>query len=200
MKKTGQANSAKQTGQVRIIGGNFRGRKLPVLLADGLRPTSDRVRETVFNWLQFDVAGRSCLDVFAGTGALGFEALSRGAMPVVMLEKNVRNQQQLLSNQQMLKVEGLSIHPVDALSWLSQASQISFDLIFLDPPFGLNLMEPTLELIFKNGYIQPKAGRLYLEQEKHSAWPSLLVEQGWHCVKEKTTAQVRYGLFCPEAL
>ncbi len=183
---------SKQTGgQIRIIGGDFRGRKLPVLSAEGLRPTSDRVRETLFNWLQFEIPGAVCLDAFAGSGALGLEALSRGAKSVTFIEFNSKGAEQLRQNLQQLKVEKALVMEGDALQQLPLLTQ-KFDGIFLDPPFNQALMRPALALIFQYQLIKPN-GWLYLEQEKAQPWPEL--PEGWKCVREKTTAQVKYGLF-----
>lgn len=191
--KSNHRKQAKNVGEVRIIGGDWRGRKLPVLNAEGLRPTSDRVRETLFNWLQFDIAGADCLDVFSGSGALGFEAASRGAKQVVMLELNSDNARSLSSNRQLLKADNLSVHQVDSLSWLTQAPERAFDVVFVDPPFHQDFVTPTLTLLFSNGYLAEHS-LLYLEQEKAAEWPAL--PEGWRCYREKQTAQVKYGLFC----
>ncbi len=185
-----------QKGQVRIIGGDWRGRKLPVLKAEGLRPTSDRVRETLFNWLQFDIAGARCLDVFAGSGALGFEAASRGAKQVVMLELSTANATSLKSNCQLLKADSIVVHQVDSLTWLSRTSEQAYDAIFLDPPFHKDFMQESLNLLFENGYIGDGT-TIYLEQENDLNWPQLA--SGWVCKKEKKTSQVRFGLFIKEA-
>ena len=180
-------------GQVRIIGGDWRGRKLAVLMAEGLRPTSDRVRETLFNWLQFDVPGARCLDVFAGSGALGFEALSRGAKHVTMLELNSANAKQLKKNLETLKADNAKVEQTDSLNWLAKSATEPFDLIFVDPPFHQGLMQSSIDGLFKNGYVKSEQACLYLEQEKQLDWPRL--PEGWHCSKEKTTSQVRFGLF-----
>jgi len=185
-------SKADSLGEVRIIGGDWRGRKLPVLNAEGLRPTSDRVRETLFNWLQFDVPGATCLDVFAGSGALSFEALSRGAKYAILLELDVANSKQLKQNLQTLKVDNAQVEQTDSLQWLSNQSDSAFDLVFLDPPFHQDLMQKSVDLLFKNGYVNHQAW-LYLEQEKPLDWPSL--PNGWICHREKTTSQVRFGLF-----
>lgn len=178
-------------GAIRIIGGDFRGRKFPVLSAEGLRPSSDRVRETLFNWLQFEIPGALCLDAFAGSGALGLEALSRGAKSVTFVELNSKGVEQLRQNLRQLKVEKAQVIVGDALRQLPQLTQ-KFDGIFLDPPFNKGLMQPALALIFQYQLIDPN-GWLYLEQEKALPWPEL--PQGWKCVREKSTAQVKYGLF-----
>lgn len=179
-------------GEVRIIGGDWRGRKLPVLNAEGLRPTSDRVRETLFNWLQFEISGANCLDVFAGSGALSFEALSRGAKHATLLELDVANSKQLKQNLQTLNVSNASVEQLDSLQWLAQNAKEPFNVVFLDPPFHKDLMQKTVDLLFKNGYLSDQAW-LYLEQEKQLDWPNL--PDGWVCHREKSTSQVRFGLF-----
>ncbi|WP_321325951.1 16S rRNA (guanine(966)-N(2))-methyltransferase RsmD [Thiomicrorhabdus sp.] len=180
------------SGVVRIIGGKFRGRKLPVLDAEGLRPTSDRVKETLFNWLQFEVAGASCLDLFAGSGALSFEAISRGAKQASLLELNTKNAQQLRQNLNMLNISNAKVEQTDSLLWLNKPCEQAYDLVFLDPPFHKEFMQKAIDLLFANGYLNDQSW-LYLEQEKQLDWPSL--PQGWVCHREKTTSQVRFGLF-----
>ncbi|MBE0493188.1 MAG: 16S rRNA (guanine(966)-N(2))-methyltransferase RsmD [Thiomicrospira sp.] len=200
MKKTTQvANQAptKNTrpgGVIRIIGGDWRGRKLPVLDQDGLRPTSDRVRETLFNWLQFEIAGKRCLDVFAGSGALGFEAKSRGAREVLMLEKSEQVARQLTRNSQLLKAHAIKIQTADSLQYLAHNAEQGFDLVFIDPPFNQNLVQPTLDALFKNGWLNHQAW-LYIEQEKQLDWPTL--PSGWQIYREKATAQTRFALWHP---
>ena len=180
------------TGQVRIIGGDCRGRKLTVLNADGLRPTSDRVKETLFNWLQFDVPGAYCLDVFAGTGGLGFEAASRGAKEVKLLELNAANAKKLKDNQALLKLDNTSIMQTDSLEWLQQPAEKAFDIVFLDPPFHQKMMQKSLDLLFANHYLHSNS-ILYIEQEKQLEWPRL--PEGWGIKKSKNTSQVRFAVF-----
>lgn len=184
-------------GEVRIIGGDWRGRKLPVLDAEGLRPTSDRVRETVFNWLQFEIPGGVFLDAFAGSGALGMEALSRGAAGVTFLELAPENQRQLQANLTLLQTHKADVIQTDTLNWLNQPASYAFDGVFLDPPFHQDLMQKTVDLLFANGWLKTEQAWLYIEQEKTLDWPTL--PQGWQCAREKSTAQVRYGLFRFEA-
>lgn len=181
-------------GQVRIIGGDFRGRKLPVIASEGLRPTSDRVRETVFNWLQFDIAGTRCLDLFAGSGALGLEALSRGAAYVQFIESAPAVAKQLSQNLQTLKVpaENATVAQADAIQWLDRPAEKPFSVIFLDPPFHQDFLQTVVEKLFANGFIDDNT-TLYLEQENSQNWPNL--PAGWHCEKQKKTSQVLYGIF-----
>lgn len=182
-------------GEIRIIGGDWRGRKLPVLQSEGLRPTSDRVRETVFNWLQFSVPGASCLDVYAGSGALAFEALSRGAKSAVLLELNPQTAKQLQRNLQTLNANRAVVETTDSLQWLSSQATETFDIVFIDPPFHKDLMQHSVDRLFEHGFISDTTW-LYLEQETQLDWPNL--PQGWHCHREKKTSQVRFGLFCLE--
>lgn len=190
LSKTQQAG----LGEVRLIGGDWRGRKLPVLTAQGLRPTSDRVRETLFNWLQFEIPGAVCLDAFAGSGALGFEALSRGAKHCVFLELAADNARQLGANAERLSTECAEVVQADTLRWLAEPATRAFDVVFLDPPFNQGLLQPAVDLLFNNGWLQTEQAWLYLEQEKSLPWPDL--PPGWVCHREKTTSQVRFGLFC----
>lgn len=180
------------SGEVRIIAGDFRGRKLPVLDIVGLRPTSDRVRETLFNWLQFDVAGATCLDVFAGSGALGFEALSRGAKHVTMLDIDRLNNRNLSQCGALLGLTNLEVVSTNALDYLAQCSTQMFDVVFIDPPFNQQLMQPTVDLLFEQNWVSDQS-LLYLEQEKTASWPNL--PAGWTVVKQKKTSQVSFGLF-----
>lgn len=182
-------------GEVRIIGGEYRGRKLPVITANGLRPTSDRVKETLFNWLQFEVPGARCLDVFSGSGALGFEALSRGAEEVVFLEKASEVANGLFQNIKTLASQSARVEQGDSLTILQKSPENPFDIVFVDPPFHQNLMQATLERLFENEWLAKENAWLYLEQEKTEAWPKL--PEDWICYREKTTSQVRYGLFTP---
>jgi 16S rRNA (guanine966-N2)-methyltransferase len=184
---------AGKMGEVRIIGGDWRGRKLPVRSAEGLRPTSDRVRETLFNWLQFEIPGARCLDVFAGSGALGLEALSRGADKVTLLEWAPANAKQLQANVKTLQAERAQVVQTDSLQWLAQPAEEAFDVVFLDPPFNQGLMQPAIDRLFQNGYVESDRAWLYLEQEKSLAWPSL--PEGWRCFREKSTSEVRFSLW-----
>ncbi len=194
-------NSTTKMGQVRIIGGDWRGRKLPVLSSEGLRPTSDRVRETLFNWLQFEVVGAHCLDLFAGSGALGLEALSRGAKSTTFLELSVPAVKQLQTNLSTLNASNAQVVQGDSFVWLEswpeRGGGEKFAIIFVDPPFYQGLMQKAVDKLFIKGIIlnEPTESPvwLYLEQEKELPWPSL--PEGWVCYREKSTAQVRFGLF-----
>ena len=152
---------------LRIIGGEWRSRQLRFADVPGLRPTPDRVRETLFNWLQGQVPGARCLDLFAGSGALGLEALSRGAGEVVMVEKHPAAAKALRDNIALLGAQQAVLVHDDAFHYLRRLSEVeaeAFDLIFLDPPFRKNLLEPVLEILFAKSLLKP-GGMIYLEQE-----------------------------------
>jgi 16S rRNA (guanine966-N2)-methyltransferase len=130
--------------EVRIIAGQWRRSKLPVAEKPGLRPTPDRVRETLFNWLGADLTGWRCLDAFAGSGALGFEAASRGAASVTLLEADGQLVQSLAATASRLHADAIRVLRADALSWMASAPRASFDIVFVDPPFDAGLSEPAL--------------------------------------------------------
>lgn len=177
-------------GQLRIIGGTCRGRRLPVPEQAGLRPTSERIRETLFNWVAPWLPGARCLDLFAGSGALGFEAASRGAGEVVLLERAPRVARQLRENARVLGVPQVEVICTDALQWLTREAPRPFDLILLDPPFAEHLLGPALALL-NRGWLAPDT-RLYLESARAHDFPPL--PEGWELVREKTAGQVRYAL------
>ena len=181
---------ARGMGRVRIIGGRWRGRWLDAPEHPGLRPTPDRVRETLFNWLQLRIAGARCLDAFAGSGALGFEAASRGAASVVMLENNpavavgLRDRARAWGG-------AMDVARVDSVQWLAAYAGEGFDLAFLDPPFGTGLMSEALSLLFRPGVLRDDA-RIYIERPAREALP--LLPQGWEPVRAKTAGEVAYAL------
>lgn len=133
-------------GKIRIIGGTHRSRMLNVVDAEGLRPTLDRIKTTLFNWLGNDLTGLTVLDLFAGSGSLGFEAVSRGAKHVTCVEKNHLAYKQLQENKKILKVDNIDIIHIDALDFLKHNKK-TFDVIFLDPPFQSALLEQSLQQI-----------------------------------------------------
>lgn len=172
------------SGKVRIIAGKWRGRKLEVLDSPGLRPSSDRIRETLFNWLQQDIAGARCLDLFSGTGALAFEALSRGAEEVCMIESDVKIVESLKQHAVTLNSEGHTIQLADATSWLKQAAG-GFDIIFLDPPFGQGLIDECCGLIRQESLLNAD-GMVYIESEK-----GLTLPVGWEIKKQTKAGNVQ---------
>jgi len=189
-KKSKPGRRPGSTNRVRLIGGEWGGRRLDFPDAQGLRPTSDRVRETLFNWLQYEIHGSRVLDAFAGSGALGFEAASRGAREVVMLERARKVADTLQKNVSELHADNVRLLSVDALDYLRQADE-PFDLVFLDPPFGQGLIEPTLALLDSRGLLKPDA-KIYVEFEAAMLIPPL--PEGWALIREKAAGDVRYGL------
>ena len=165
-KKSSQTQQNKGKGVIRIIAGQWRGRKLPVVHVEGLRPTPDRVRETLFNWLQGSLYQARCLDLFAGSGAISFEALSRGAAEVVIIEKHTKAAQQLADNIKLLNAEQAVLKNMDAYQYLKSESK-PFDVIFLDPPFRKGHLEKVLDQVFEQNLLA-KGGFIYLEQESES--------------------------------
>ena len=155
---------SKQQPNVRIISGHWRTRKLPFRVADGLKPTGDRVRETLFNWLQSDIHGAHCLDLFAGSGALGFEAASRGAASVTCVEIDRDNCRQLIANTQALNATQITVVNADAFHYLptTAVGTTSFDIIFIDPPFALDLFDQACAQIEASLLIDSDA-LIYLE-------------------------------------
>ncbi len=198
-----RSSVAKASGEVRIVGGRLRGRRLPVPDASGLRPTADRIRETLFNWLAPLIPGARCLDLFAGSGALGFEALSRGAGEVVLVEHAGPVVRQLQANARRFAIENVRIIQADALRWLDgcgdgarqvciQGSTIEpFDIVFLDPPFAGELWSPAIERLARGCWIK-SGGLVYLEAPVRTGFPEL--PSTWGLVRDKAAGQVRYGL------
>ncbi len=177
--------------QVRIIGGRHRGRRLPFADLPGLRPTGDRIRETLFNWLQPYIEGARCLDLFAGSGALGLEAASRGAARVVMLDTAMAVIKQLAANKRELGLDQVAVIRADALQWLEQEAT-PFDIVFLDPPFVGNLLEPLCQRL-NMGWLADGA-LVYMEDAASRELPAL--PDGWEMRRQKTAGQVHYGLAC----
>jgi 16S rRNA (guanine966-N2)-methyltransferase len=172
-------------GRIRIIGGAYRGRKLAVADRPGLRPTPDRVRETLFNWLGQQLDGLSCLDLFAGTGALGFEAASRGARRVVLVEKDPDAFRALASNRDALGASRVELVHGDALAWLRRSNE-AFDVVFLDPPFGQNALPAALDAL---GPRMAPGARAYVE-----AGAALQVAPPWQELRAARAGQVSYQL------
>ncbi|MBU0499792.1 MAG: 16S rRNA (guanine(966)-N(2))-methyltransferase RsmD [Gammaproteobacteria bacterium] len=178
------------TNRVRIIGGTHRGRLLSFPDAAGLRPTAGRVRETLFNWLQPFIPGSRCLDLFAGSGAIGFEAASRGAGRVVMTERDPKVAARLKENARELGLANVEVVTGDALIWLASCKE-AFDLVFIDPPFADGLLKPALQGLARTDLLLEGA-RIYLETEAGKPFPPL--PPGLVPLREKVAGQVRYGL------
>ncbi len=189
--RTPQAPAGRGKGHtVRIIGGDWKRTPLPVLDLDGLRPTPDRVRETLFNWLGQRLDGQRCLDLFAGSGALGFEAASRGAERVVMVERNARAARQLRENQARLAARAIEIAEADGLKLAASLAPRSFDVVFLDPPFGEGMIARALEvaipLVADDGWLYVEAGEPLDEDDSSLA--------GWRIVRHGKAGAVHYHL------
>jgi len=178
-------------GQIRIIGGQWRGRKLPVPDSTGLRPTTDRVRETLFNWLAPDIQQARCLDCFAGSGALGLEALSRYAASATLLELERNVAQQLSQNLHTLRATTGNVVQTNTLQWLSQPGE-PFDVVFVDPPFRKGLLLETLTLLENNGWLAEEA-LIYVESEVEHGTP--VAPASWNLYREKIAGQVAYRLY-----
>ncbi len=181
----------RREGFVRIISGRWRGRKLPVHDVEGLRPTTDRVKETVFNWLAQDLFEANCLDLFTGSGSLSFEALSRGASHVTMLELDKKAAEQLEKNRTMIGADNAKVHNTDSLAFLKQPGT-PFDIVFIDPPFRKKLLPEVFDLLEQNNWLAPNAV-IYIEAEKELG--ELDTPAHWHMNKEKAAGQVCYRLF-----
>jgi 16S rRNA (guanine966-N2)-methyltransferase len=185
-------NSVKTRNRLRIIGGEWRSRVVVFADAPDLRPTPDRVRETLFNWLQPTLAGAHCLDLFAGSGVLGFEALSRGAGAVTALELDTNAIAAIRENIKTLQTNKLRLEPRNALEWLrSNQQQQRFDVVFLDPPFAENLYEQCCRLLVEQQWLAPGAC-VYLESG--TSLDDIALPQGWQLIRHKRAGAVHYGL------
>lgn len=177
--------------ELRIIGGAWRSRKLKFPSAEGLRPTPDRVRETLFNWLRLDIEDARVLNLYAGSGALGFEAASRGAGRVVQVEMNANVRAALDQNRVLLKAEQVEIIQADVIRYLNGPAQV-FDLAFVDPPFRHDLLVPSCVLLEEKGWLTPRA-KIYFEVE-HGV--NLLgLPPNWHLLRNGKAGEVNYFLY-----
>ena len=201
-------------GRLRIVAGNWRSRLLDIADVEGLRPTAERIRETLFNWLAPHIHGARCLDLFAGTGALGLEALSRGARSVVFVERSTVAAKQLRKNIEILVGTGsvggalapnefaaeaaptgpptvARVIQGDALEYLRRPAEDAFDIVFLDPPFADDRLTETCRLLAQ-GNLLAAGAHVYLEMERSQQEP--LLPNGWQVEKNKTAGNVRYTL------
>lgn len=188
-----RAGSAALPHEVRIIGGAWRRRKLPVADRPGLRPTPDRIRETLFNWLGQDLSGWRCLDAFAGSGALGFEAASRGAAAVWLLEQDPVLARSLRATRERLDADAVRVEQVDALAWMARAGDASFDLVFIDPPFGSGLhagaVAAATPLVAEGGWLYVETGE-----------PLAEVAAGWQRYRRSRAGAVHAELWVRQAV
>ena len=179
-------------GTVRIISGRHRGRRLQVLDGPGLRPTTDRVRETLFNWLQFKLKDTLCLDLFAGTGALGFEAASRYAKKVVMVELNSKAAAALRSNAATIGADNVEVLAADAVDLVSRpCAAEAYDVVFLDPPYHLNLLEPVCRGLETGGFLK-EGSLVYVE---HAADEQPVLPDTWEPLKISRAGVCVYSLY-----
>ncbi|MDP3520509.1 MAG: 16S rRNA (guanine(966)-N(2))-methyltransferase RsmD [Hydrogenophaga sp.] len=186
-------------GVIRIIGGLWKRSKLTVAALPGLRPTPDRVRETLFNWLGQDLTGLRCLDAFAGSGALGFEAASRGAAEVLLIEQAPALVAALKDNATRLKATQITVQRGDALSLMRQRAGQVWDVVFLDPPFGdgqneavfRDALKAARDLVSANGSLYLEAPRVWTDAE--------LTELGWRVLRQGRAGQVAFHLLGPQA-
>lgn len=180
-------------GFIRVISGQFRGRKLPVKDVQGLRPTTDRIKETVFNWLMQDTRDANVLDCFAGSGGLGFEALSRFASTALFIEFDPSAAKQLAQNIATLKLQNAQVRHTNSLSFLEQKnSNTPFDLVFVDPPFRKNLAQTSCNLLEINNWLSEEA-LIYVEVE--SDLNTFKPPSNWLLIKEKKAGQVFCRLY-----
>ena len=193
MKKRNKQTSKKSLpGRLRIVAGKWRSRLLGIADVEGLRPTSERIRETLFNWLAPQIAGARCLDLFAGTGALGFEALSRGAGSVVFVEKSRKAAETLRANAELLDTgRAADIRHDDALEFLRRPGEGPFDIVFIDPPFAADLQGDLCRLLAA-GTLLAESAVVYVEEDL--ARPAADIPDGWRVLKSKTAGNVRYSL------
>ena len=183
-------------GRLRIVAGNWRSRLLDIADVPGLRPTSERIRETLFNWLSPRIHGARCLDLFAGTGALGLEALSRGAKSAVFVEKSPRAVAALKANIKVLAAGGADVQNMDAQQYLKGPQTEGFDLVFLDPPFAEDLIDESCRLLEESKALADHC-LIYIEQ--HRSRPEATLPDTWQVLKNKTAGNVRYMLVQREA-
>jgi len=198
-KKTTQnkATNKSSDGFIRVISGQFRGRKLPVKNVEGLRPTTDRIKETVFNWLMQDTRHTNVLDCFAGSGGLGFEALSRFAKNATFIELDSSAAKQLEQNISTLKLDNAYVKHTNSLSFLEQKNtNEAFNLVFVDPPFRKDLAQTTCDLLEKNQWLSDDA-LIYVEVETELT--TFKNPSNWLLIKEKKAGQVFCKLYQRQA-
>ncbi len=179
-----------KNGQFRVIGGQWKGRKLKFIEVEGLRPSLDRVRETLFNWLQSNIHGARCLDLFAGSGAIGIEALSRGASHLDFVELNKKAVRQLETNLGLLDADDGNVIHQDAKQFLDKTDQ-AYDIIFIDPPFHKGIAQEILSKLAQTNLLKEGA-LIYLEMEQNL---EVDIPQSWELLKDKKAGQLQYRLY-----
>lgn len=177
--------------KLRIIGGVWRNRQINFYDVPGLRPTPARVRETLFNWLQYDIIGSRCLDLYAGSGTLGFEAASRGAKSVIQVENNSEACRALKENAAKLSATQVKIVQSDVFRYLAGDAE-PFDIVFLDPPFAMDLATQTCQWLEDKGWLSQHA-KIYVEAERKKNFLGALPDK-WQILKSKTAGEVAYHL------
>lgn len=182
-------NNRPLANKIRIIAGNHRGRKIPILNRPDLRPSPERVRETLFNWLQHEIAGAAVLDAFAGSGAMGLEALSRGAGSALFCDNDAQTLNAIRECLSAWKIGHARTLQTDVLKLAASATR--YDLIFLDPPFSANLHQSALDKFASDAWLKPH-GKLYIESAE--ALDTLLLKEGWQWLKSSRAGQVHFGL------
>lgn len=187
-KTTARAGSS-PPNRLRIVGGLWRGRSIDFPAIDAIRPSPDRVRETLFNWLQTHIVGARCLDLFAGSGALGIEALSRGASAVTFVDREPQVGRHLTQTLQRLGAIGATVKTEDATRFLARTPE-PFDVIFLDPPFASTLLQAVFARL-PEGWLAPEA-HIYVECPADTPLPPLA--EGWSVYRSKQAGQVGYHL------
>jgi 16S rRNA (guanine966-N2)-methyltransferase len=189
-RRAATADRAARSRVLRIIGGAWRGRRLRFPAQSEIRPTPDRVRETLFNWLATRIPGARCLDLFAGSGALGLEALSRGAREVVFVERDPVAAREVRARLAEWGATGGRVQLADAVGFLREPAE-SFDIVFLDPPFASDLLSRTALLLEEGGWLAADA-LIYVETDAHDGLPDL--PHGWQVTKAKEAGAVGYYL------
>lgn len=195
MKPERPSPKATQNNQLRIIAGLWRGRKLSFPDIDGLRPTGDRIRETLFNWLAPEIQGARCLDLFAGSGALGIEALSRGAEVSVLVERDTKATAHLKANLEILKAEQGRVVNADALGFLQKEnSDAPYHIVFIDPPFQLKLWQDVIEALEAGNWLADNA-TIYIESGRDNEYHPPI---NWQLHRDKHAGAVSYRLYYRE--
>ena len=190
-KKKNTLHNNDYPGRIRIVSGIWRNRLLKVANLENLRPTSERIRETLFNWLAPDIENSQCLDLFAGTGSLGFEALSRGASSVVFVEKSKLANRYLHETAKLFGVKNLNIYNQEALVFLKSKTNQTFNLVFLDPPFADNSLTDVLGLLYHSQWLSFGA-KIYVELDIKQEFP--ILPENWVITHQKSIGKVCFAL------